>query len=337
MRSENGDGGGGAGKATMPVSRSQSTVSRNRGSELSRKTSSLAKRRSRVSVKAKRARTSREVGTASFRELEKKYSAADKALRGRKPTQAVRLLQQLVRTEPREPLFHWRLGSALSELKQYTRAISQFKQALDLDPQNIAALGLLGRAYIEVGEWQRAEEAIQARLALQKSPHYYVFLAHVMIETRRYAAAMEYCRQAIELDPSFSEAFLNLGLTYRHEKRLEDAVAAFQKAIELDAKYAAAFRELGLTYYDLAKFGLAEAALRHCLSLNRHDGWGHLYLALSLQQTGDFTRAARHFEKARKNDPKNQFIKKKHDEFQRLRSKAGKTKPARGTRDANTP
>ena len=56
------------------------------------------------------------------------------------------------------------------------------------------------------------------------------------------------CRAAIAIDPSFAEAFLNLGLAYRKSNRFDDAIKAFEEAIELDGKYAAAFRELGRTF-----------------------------------------------------------------------------------------
>ena len=65
---------------------------------------------------------------------------------------------------------------ALSELKEYRRAIPEFRQALKLDPQNVAALGCLERAYMELGEWEKAEKAIRDRLALKKSPQHCAFL-----------------------------------------------------------------------------------------------------------------------------------------------------------------
>jgi Flp pilus assembly protein TadD len=61
------------------------------------------------------------------------------------------LLRELVEAEPDEPLFHWRLGYALSEMQKHREAIKEFRQALKLDPKNVAALGCLGREYMEVG------------------------------------------------------------------------------------------------------------------------------------------------------------------------------------------
>src|SRR6266849_3891309 len=142
---------------------------------------------------------------AVWQVIEKKYKQADRALDKHDPKQAVRLLRDLVESEPREPLFHWRLGFALSEMKEYQRAILELQKALNLDPDNVAALGCLGRAHMELGEWKQAEKAIKHRLALQKSAAHYVFLAHIMMATNRYDSAVECCLKAIAHDSSFAE------------------------------------------------------------------------------------------------------------------------------------
>jgi superkiller protein 3 len=254
----------------------------------------------------------------ALQDVEIKYKKADRALRDGDPATAARLLRELVKAEPKEPLFRWSLGYAYSEMEEYGSAIPELKEALKLDPQNIAALGCLGRVYMELGKWAFAEKAFRKRLAIKESPQHFVFLAHVMMEKRQYDDAIDNCRKAVELDESFEEAYLNLGVAYRHKKRFDDAIGAFQKAIELDSRYAAAYRELGLTYYAVSKFDLAKNALRTCAQLEPADAWNRVYLALTLQATGDFKGAAKAFDEATRTDPENGFIKKKRQEFRRL-------------------
>ncbi len=254
----------------------------------------------------------------ALQNVEIKYKKADRALRNDDPAKAARLLRELVKAEPKEPLFHWSLGYAYSEMEEYGSAIPELKEALRLDPRNIAALGCLGKVYLELGKWTFAEKAFRKRLAIKESPQHFVFLAHVMMEKRLYDDAIDNCRKAIELDESFGEAYLNLGLAYRHKKRFDDAIGAFQKAIEGDSQYAAAYRELGLTYYAVSEFDLAKNAFRACSKLEPADAWNRVYLALTLQATGDFKGAAKAFDEALRIDPENDFIKKKREEFRRL-------------------
>ncbi len=140
-----------------------------------------------------------------------------------------------------------------------------------------------------------------------------------MMETERHDLAVEYCRRAIALDPSFAEAYLNLGLAYRHKKQNQEAISAFEKAVELDDRYSVGFRELGLTYYAEGGAQSAKKALETCVSLTPDDAWGHLYLALCLDDLEDPQGADAHFRAAAANEPENRFFQRKYREFSRLR------------------
>jgi tetratricopeptide (TPR) repeat protein len=253
--------------------------------------------------------------TVDWQSIEKKYKEADAALGNDEPHKAEPLLRELVVAEPREPLFHWRLGEALSGMQKFHDAILEFRRALKLDPRNVAAVGCLGKAYMELGDWRQAEKAIKTRLKLKKSPQHYIFLAHILSELRRFDEAIKACNRAIAIDPTFAEAYLNLGLAYRHKKQVKGAIQAFEKAIEFDGTYALAFRELGLTYYVAGKLELAKKALRTGLALDANDAWGHLYLALCLESSADVGGAARQFVEALKRDPENPFFNEKYEDF----------------------
>lgn len=247
--------------------------------------------------------------------LERKFKQADAALAKKDPKKAEKLLRELVASEPDEPLFHWKLGYALSESQQYAKAIPEFKKALKLDPENIAAVGCLGRAYVELGKWKEAEITLRKRLELEENPPYYVFLAHVLMQTDRFDEAIDTCRKALDLDPQFAEAYLNIGLAYRRKRKMDEAIEAFRNAIIFDSKYSLAYRELGLTYFARGEFVAAGAALEECLKLDKDDAWGHLYLALCLQHMRDDRKAGIHFAKAAQLGPDIAFIQEKHKEF----------------------
>ena len=83
---------------------------------------------------------------ADLRELERKYKQADRALYHKgDPATAVKLLEELVTSEPREPLFRWSLGYAshneeLSTCDQGTQAGPQAR------PKESCRVGLLGES-----------------------------------------------------------------------------------------------------------------------------------------------------------------------------------------------
>jgi superkiller protein 3 len=252
--------------------------------------------------------------------LENRYREADQALKRNEPARAAEILRELVEIEPREPLFHWRLAYALSELREFPRAIVEFHRTLKLDPRNIAAWGGLGRVYMELRLWDLAEEAIQHRLDLKESPQHFVFFSYIMLQKKSYEKAAEACLRAIGLDPDFSEAYYNLGLAFRHRDQLDEATKAFEKAVDLDDHQADGFRELGLSYLGAGKLVQARSALESCLHLNATDAWANFYLALCLDYLGDLESAATYFEAAIQERPGDPEIQRKFQEFVRRKN-----------------
>jgi len=249
--------------------------------------------------------------------LEKKYVQAEAAEEKGQFRRAAQIFRQLTEEEAAEPLFHWKLGYVLLELQEYHSAIKEFRHVLKLDPKNIAAVGGLGRVYMELGKWSLAEKAIRKRLALKRSPQHFVFLAHILMMRGHAHEAVPMCRRAIALDPGFAEAYLNMGLAYRADKKPKKAIAALQKATELDGQYADAFRELGWTCYSVGDVDAAKTKLEKCLELDPEDAWAYLYIALCFEYLGDAKGASRHFRAALKQEPENAVFRKEYDEFLR--------------------
>ena len=182
---------------------------------------------------------------------------------------------------------------------------------------------------MELRLWGPAEQAIRQRLRLKESPQQYVFLAYIRLQTDRNDSAAESCIKAIELDPTFSEAYYNLGFVYRNKEQINEAIAAFKKAVELDNEFSNGFRELGLSYFGADKLDQAKEALETCLTLNPKDGWAHFYLALCSENAGDLKAAAGHYEAAIKDEPEQPLIQRKYQEFvRRTNARKARTRPS---------
>jgi tetratricopeptide (TPR) repeat protein len=109
-------------------------------------------------------------------------------------------------------------------------------------------------------------------------------------------AARESFSRAIELNPSYEEAYYNLGLAFR-EKDLPAAIRSYEKALELDIDYAEAHRELGWALGKLNEFDKAEAQyhIRRAIELDHVDGWAYIYLGNLLWGDLDLSSAEQAF------------------------------------------
>lgn len=81
----------------------------------------------------------------------------------------------------------------------------------------------------------------------------------------------EFFKKAVQLDPSFADAHLELGNFYSQQHRYVEAVPEFQRALQLDPNLTDAYYSLGQAYVRLGRKGLAEKEFAaHKKLYNRH-------------------------------------------------------------------
>lgn len=168
-----------------------------------------------------------------------RYQEAEQAIREERPQDALPILEDLIQQQPDEALFWWQSGYVLKDLQRWPEAIRRFKRALELDPDNWPALGGLGHVYRDMALHflKKSERAFRQRLTLKRSPAQHLFLADVLRRQGEHERSAFHCRRAIELDPTFGEAYYNLFLALRGLGRTKDANQALEQSAALDATY----------------------------------------------------------------------------------------------------
>jgi Tfp pilus assembly protein PilF len=81
--------------------------------------------------------------------------------------------------------------------------------------------------------------------------------------------ALEQFRAAVDMEPGYAEAHLNMGVALAEARRWDDAVAAYRKALGLPTLLAqeTAYHNLGLALFHLQRYREAEEALAFALRL----------------------------------------------------------------------
>jgi Flp pilus assembly protein TadD len=161
----------------------------------------------------------------------------------------IELLQQAVAAKGDVALYHTNLGEMLRLSGRFKEAIAAGLRAIELEPNQPAALNNLGIAYFDTEDFEPAERCY---------------------------------RRALALDPGFAEAYSNLGNVLRTRKRLDEAVVAYNRAIELKPTYAEAYNNLGTTLRDQKKAAESEAVYLKALALKPEDPPTLNNLALAL-------------------------------------------------------
>ena len=167
------------------------------------------------------------------------------------------------------------MGRVAEERGEYAEAIGQFERALTLQPRASVVHYHLGQAYRELGELDRAEEALArsgpsrvamadplmhelTTLAIGALPH--LARGHAAAREGRLADAESAYRQAVAADATNVRAHESLAVLLLRRGDPEGAIEHFGVAVRLAPENAQAHSDLGVL---LAELGRNDRALEH--------------------------------------------------------------------------
>lgn len=178
---------------------------------------------------------------------------------------------------------------------QFQSACAHFQRALQMAPDDSAALHHLGRALHNLG---RADVALQAfERATQLRPAvapFWVSLGHALRARGQLQRAAQCFQRAQQLSPALRSASLNLGITCYAMEQPEAALAAFERVLAGDASDVEALSNAGLAHQLLGDLEQAAALYRRALAHDpRHaTTWYYLGSLCNELGQGDAAREA---------------------------------------------
>ncbi len=167
-----------------------------------------------------------------------------------------------------------------------------------------------GWTHIQQKEAALALSAIQQAIALDPSvPVYWNAMGWILLDRGRPDAAYGYFAKAVELDPTYADAQINLGVALAEMRRWEEALAAYQKALALPtvAQPYRLYHNLGLALYHLKRYREAEQALRFAIGLEPKIEGSYYVLGLVLVAVGRHDEARALFQRSRDLAPQSVF------------------------------
>jgi len=248
--------------------------------------------------------------------------------KGQRP-QAIRLLSDIIKTNPRDADARLLLGSVLQEEGDRAESIAQLTEAVRLRPRSAEAQNALGEAFNAFGDAKAArgpfEKAValdprfaQAHvnlgLVLQQAgepdpaavhldraiellgrkpdaayPHY--LRAKVWTAQGEVPKAAAHLQEAVALRPDFAEAWSDLGDACKTLLDDAGALAAFERAVALAPDDAVAQTRLGSQYLDRGKAHLAVAHLQEAARLDPQNQSTLYSLQRALREDGQVAQA----------------------------------------------
>ena len=172
------------------------------------------------------------------------------------PSEPEQPAKQQPAAKPRQET-HYELGIAYRDAKMHTEAIAEFRKAIDLDPDFIAAHVGLGEVYLETGRLDDAETAVKValRIGANSQPARQLLDDIRQVRSTQSPQPTGTSSNVVDVKKHYErgEAFLNNG-------QYNEAAAAFKRAIKADPNFADAHYSLGVVYLEMGALNDAKTA-----------------------------------------------------------------------------
>lgn len=147
---------------------------------------------------------------------------------------------------------------------------------IEIGESNSAEYNNLGRAYMNLGNLDKAER---------------------------------YLKQSLEIEPDNFFAFNNLGLLFKYKGDYEGSVQHFKRALEISPNWPQTHYDFGNTYLVMKDYERAIQCYKEAMELGLKDGDVFKNLGLAYLGKGDKRQALNYFKKALNLSPEDQELK----------------------------
>jgi tetratricopeptide (TPR) repeat protein len=208
--------------------------------------------------------------------------------------ECIALVERLKGSQPLSAPLLGVLGDAYLRKGERAGAVSAFKRAIELSPNDAAYRFALGLAWLKhPADLQAAEQSFREFLKLRPDDAQgQLHLGYVLLKEKQLAEAREWLEKSVGIGSGTPEAFYYLGLIAQGQNEDERAIELFEKAIQLAPSFAYVHVALGATYLKLKNYERAQQALETGVKLSPEDSKAHYNLALLYARLKDPVRSS---------------------------------------------
>jgi len=195
------------------------------------------------------------------------------------------------------------LAAIYYELGDAEKAITELKKALALDQNYIPAWNNLGEIYFDMGQFENAKIQFQKILELNpddfSAKFWMVKIYHVLGKINK---AEKKLRALLKKYPDDAKVHTYLAKLHQDQGRLDEVQKELIKVTQIDPNNVSAYINLGNLALNARNFYEAEIYFKKAIEIEPKEYWHHYNLGLSYFQSGQREKARLPFERAVKID-----------------------------------
>jgi tetratricopeptide (TPR) repeat protein len=156
------------------------------------------------------------------------------------------------------------LQRGLIKLKQqnFEGAVDNFNRVLQKERQSIEALNALSVAQYYLAQYPEAAASLRQAIEVRPTQStLFCNLGVIFYRIQDFISAVAAFQKAARLDPRDVFAYYGMGLSLIHQQDYQRAISAFQRAIALNDKHAQSYYGLGYVHFQMGELPAAIAAI----------------------------------------------------------------------------
>lgn len=183
------------------------------------------------------------------------------------------------------------LDRIIPALKPLDSAAKSFQNSINYEENVDEALLLLALVYLEQDDFKSASESLLQYLSLYPEDYWvYVLLADIEYTLNNFDSALENYHRALS-DDEYARAYYGIGRIYAQRGLSGDAIDALSQAVEIEPSFTEARIALAEEYYITEQYDSALEEFELSYSHNPRNAKVHYYLWLLYLDQGEIEKA----------------------------------------------
>lgn len=194
---------------------------------------------------------------------------------------------------------HNNRGAGYLSLRNYTDAIKDFTQAIEINPLSANAYASRGQAYNGLGKHEMAINDINKAINLNpEDPNCYNNRGDVYSNIGNFSQAINDYNKAIGIDPKNEVAYNNRGIIYSKQGNYYDAIKDFNIAIKINPMHTQIYYNRGIAYANIGNYSQAISDYNKAIGNNSLHDEAYASRGAVYSKLGNLSQAISDFNKS---------------------------------------
>ncbi|MEZ4979070.1 MAG: tetratricopeptide repeat protein [Chitinophagales bacterium] len=222
--------------------------------------------------------------------------------------QALSYLDSMIQANPRNADLYYDRSLYLSQHNNLPKAVSDIYSALQLDSAKVEYYYLGADLFVEMGEGSKAVALISKAINnFPKNEELYLRAVEYNYYMKSYESALNFCNDLLELNAYNADAYFLKGMIYKELKQENKAISSFQTCVEVDPSFYNAYMQLGLIY-SKNKNDQAIQYFENASKLADNQREALYAIAYHFQSKKEFSKAIKEYKNMLSIDPKDHEV-----------------------------